>query len=151
MTVFRSFTRKPYGSIWIYRALRKTNLRMLHFSGDSDGVVPTLGTKTWIRKLNWPILKKWRAWYTNGQVSGFIQRYKLLDFVTVKGVGHMLGVTAIRRTMQAAMPHRTVRTQAHASAVPEQICCTEDRGPADTHAIVGNLVGNYNSYRGTVL
>jgi len=63
---------------------------MLHFSGDTDGVVPTLGTKTWIRKLNWPIKDKWRAWYTSDkQVAGFIQRHDRLDFVTVSGVGHM--------------------------------------------------------------
>lgn len=63
---------------------------MLHFSGDTDGVVPTLGTKNWIKKLGWPIVEKWRAWYAGSdQVAGFIQKYDRLDFVTIKGVGHM--------------------------------------------------------------
>ena len=38
---------------------------MLHYSGDTDGVVPTLGTKNWIRKLAWPIVDKWRPWFAD--------------------------------------------------------------------------------------
>lgn len=64
-------------------------MRILKYSGDTDGAVPTYGTKEWIKMLNWDVLEAWRPWYTNGQVSGYVTRYDGLDFVTVKGVGHM--------------------------------------------------------------
>lgn len=41
------------GSQWIYEELQG-KIRMLHFSGDTDGAVPTLGTQNWIQTLNWP-------------------------------------------------------------------------------------------------
>jgi len=78
----------PEGSIWIY-SLLKGKYRILKYSGDTDGVVPTYGTRRWIKNLGWTVLEKWRAWYTNDQVSGYIERYNGLDFVTVHGVGHM--------------------------------------------------------------
>jgi len=62
---------------------------MLHFSGDTDGAVPTYGTRRWIQDLDWEVLAKWRPWFTNGQVSGYVERYDGLDFTTVHGVGHM--------------------------------------------------------------
>jgi len=39
---------------------------MLFYSGDTDGAVPLAGTRKWIKKLNWPIVDKWRQWLTNG-------------------------------------------------------------------------------------
>lgn len=67
---------------------------MMHYSGDTDGVVPTYGTKQWINGLGWKVNKPWSQWKAkddvNGnQVSGFVTSYDGLDFVTVKGVGHM--------------------------------------------------------------
>jgi len=62
---------------------------MMFYSGDTDGAVPTYGSKQWIKKLNRPVVEAWRPWLTNGEVSGYTERYQGLDFVTVKGVGHM--------------------------------------------------------------
>lgn len=67
---------------------------MMHYSGDTDGAVCTYGTKQWIKNLNWPVTQAWRQWKTkdavNGnQVSGYYEKYDGMDFVTVKGVGHM--------------------------------------------------------------
>lgn len=62
---------------------------MMFYSGDTDGVLPTYGSKQWIEELNWPKTSKYTMWKTNDQVSGFYQKYDGLDFVTVKGVGHM--------------------------------------------------------------
>ena len=76
-------------SYWIYPILRLNNHRMVFYSGDTDGAVPTWGTKRWIRELNWDVKKEWRPWMTGDQVSGFVINYDGLDFVTVKGVGHM--------------------------------------------------------------
>jgi len=67
----------------------KNKYRMLFYSGDTDGAVTTYGSKRWIKDLDWSVNEAWRPWFTNGQVSGFVERYDGLDFVTVKGVGHM--------------------------------------------------------------
>ena len=87
-------------SLWIYKILRGTGIKMLHYSGDTDGAVPTLGTKKWIEKLNFPITKEWTQWFTDGQVSGYIEQYDGLDFVTVKGVGHMAPQWARKQVQQ---------------------------------------------------
>lgn len=76
-------------SMWIYPILKANNIKLLFYSGDTDGAVPTYGTKRWIKELNWPIMNEWRQWKTDSQVSGYIQQYDGLDFVTIKGVGHM--------------------------------------------------------------
>jgi len=44
-------------SLWIYRVFKwHKDIRMLFFSGDTDGAVPTLGTRRWIQKLNWDVV-----------------------------------------------------------------------------------------------
>jgi hypothetical protein len=75
-------------SMWIYPIL-KNKYQLLFYSGDTDGAVATYGSKQWIELLNWPVVDAWRPWFTNGQVSGYVENYDGLDFVTVKGVGHM--------------------------------------------------------------
>lgn len=75
-------------SYWIYPILRNQT-RIMKYSGDTDGAVPTYGTKQWIANLGWATTEEWRPWFTQGQVSGYVQKYDGLDFVTVKGVGHM--------------------------------------------------------------
>ena len=76
-------------SMWIYPILKGAGYKLMFYSGDTDGAVPTYGTKRWLQELNWPVKKAWRPWLTQGQVSGYIEQYDGLDFVTVKGVGHM--------------------------------------------------------------
>jgi len=61
----------------------------MFYSGDTDGAVPTYGTKQWIQELGWEVQDAWRPWYTHGQVSGYLEQYDGLLFATVKGVGHM--------------------------------------------------------------
>jgi serine carboxypeptidase-like clade 1 len=71
---------------------------MMHYSGDTDGAVPTYGTKAWIKGLLdggvWNVTQPWKQWKTNdgvngAQVSGYYEKYQGFDFVTIKGVGHM--------------------------------------------------------------
>jgi len=78
-------------SLWIYRVLKhQSDIRMLFFSGDTDGAVPALGTRKWIEKLGWEVKKPWTAWVHDGEVQGFIEHYRgHFDFATVRGVGHM--------------------------------------------------------------
>jgi Serine carboxypeptidase len=61
---------------------------MLKFSGDIDAVVPTLGTMRWIHELGWKINNKWRPYYLNGMVAGYIEEHDGLTFATVRGAGH---------------------------------------------------------------
>jgi serine carboxypeptidase-like clade 2 len=62
---------------------------MLFYSGDTDGAVTTYGSKQWIKDLDWAVTTPWRPWKTNEQVSGYVENFDGLDFVTIKGVGHM--------------------------------------------------------------
>lgn len=63
--------------------------KILFFSGDTDGAVPTYGSRQWIKQLNLKVKNAWRPWITDGQVSGFVVNYEGLDFATVHGAGHM--------------------------------------------------------------
>jgi serine carboxypeptidase-like clade 1 len=69
--------------------MKDTGIRMLFYSGDTDGAVPLAGTRKWIKDLNWGVKDAWRPWMTNDQVAGYVIGYNGLDFATVKGVGHM--------------------------------------------------------------
>ena len=42
------------GSLWIYGILQN-KLRILFYSGDTDGAVNTYGSRRWIKSLNWTI------------------------------------------------------------------------------------------------
>jgi hypothetical protein len=77
------------GSFWIYKVLKQYGYKILFYSGDTDGAVPTYGTRRWIQMLNWPVKKPWTPWYTDGQVSGFQISYEGLDFTTIHGAGHL--------------------------------------------------------------
>jgi len=77
------------GSQWIYEELQG-KIRMLHFSGDTDGAVPTLGTQNWIATLGWPTTQDWTPYFVNSQVAGYTEVYEGdFTFGTVHGAGHM--------------------------------------------------------------
>lgn len=40
------------------------DLRILIFSGDVDGSVPVMGTRSWLASLHLPIKQEWRPWYS---------------------------------------------------------------------------------------
>ena len=77
------------GSQWVYEALFG-KYRMLHYSGDTDGAVPTLGTQNWIASTSWESTDAWRPYYLDGQVAGYIEVYDQFTFATVHGAGHMV-------------------------------------------------------------
>jgi len=83
------YHRGAKGSQFIYEALQG-KYRMLHFSGDTDGAVPTLGTQNWIASLNWNVEEKWRAYLVDNQVAGYLESYEGgFTFASVHGAGHM--------------------------------------------------------------
>ena len=80
----RDFTK---GSLWAYKKHRN-QYRMLKFSGDIDAVVPTLGSMRWISELGWKVETKWRPYFFDGMVAGYIEERDGLTFATVRGAGH---------------------------------------------------------------
>jgi hypothetical protein len=89
MEVNLLYERNRTASQWVYTAL-KGKYKMLKFSGDIDGAVPTLGTLKWINELNWKVTKEWQPYFYNEQLAGYIeQREGLFTLVTIHGAGHM--------------------------------------------------------------
>lgn len=77
------------GSQWVYENL-KGKYRMLFYSGDTDGAVPTDGSLQWIAQLNRTVITPWDVYMVDDQVGGYYEEYDGLTFVTVHGAGHMV-------------------------------------------------------------
>ncbi|PNT63836.1 hypothetical protein BRADI_4g21632v3 [Brachypodium distachyon] len=76
-------------SIEHHRNITTKGYRALVYSGDHDSVIPFLGTQSWVRSLDFPIVDEWRAWHLDGQSAGFTITYtNNMTFATVKGGGH---------------------------------------------------------------
>ena len=82
------YTMLEKASLWIYKEL-KNKYKILKYSGDTDGAVPTIGTERWINKLNWPVLRDYHAWFQAGQLAGYNEVRDGLEFTTIHGTGHM--------------------------------------------------------------
>ena len=87
------------GSIWVYPYLMNSGIRILIYSGDVDGAVPTVGTREWINNLRKQgiisIKQHYSQWHydptlADKQVAGWHEDYDRLTFVTVRGAGHMV-------------------------------------------------------------
>lgn len=76
------------GSTWVYTALRN-KYKILFYSGDIDGAVPTLGTVKWMHDMNWTIKQKWAPYFLNGQLAGYSEVRDGMTLVTIHGAGHM--------------------------------------------------------------
>jgi cathepsin A (carboxypeptidase C) len=79
-----------HGALYTYPDLINAGLNILIYSGDTDGAVPLIGTRNWIRKLNLGILEEYRSWYVDEQVAGYTILYTGLRLVSVKGAGHIV-------------------------------------------------------------
>uniref|UniRef100_A0A2N9IW73 Serine carboxypeptidase-like 18 n=1 Tax=Fagus sylvatica TaxID=28930 RepID=A0A2N9IW73_FAGSY len=88
-----AYTKTVTSSVEYHKNLSNTNLRALIYSGDHDLSVTHIGTQNWIRYLNLTISEVWRAWYVDGQVAGYTEKFSNNDFTltyaTVKGAGHV--------------------------------------------------------------
>lgn len=87
-----NYTSAQNASQWIYPIL-KGKYKILKYSGDTDGAVPTYGTQQWINELNWEIKEAWRPFYIQNmygtQVAGYVEVRDGLTFATIHGAGHM--------------------------------------------------------------
>jgi hypothetical protein len=82
------YTESVKGSQWVYEEL-KGIYKILFYSGDTDGAVPTYGSIQWINEMNWTIKEQWRPYMVDGQVGGYIEERDGMTFGTVHGAGHM--------------------------------------------------------------
>lgn len=88
------YTESRDGSVGVYTEL-KGLYKMLKYTGDADGSVPTLGTLNWIKELNWKVTDEWRPYFIideagNQQVAGYTEsREGGFTLATVHGAGHM--------------------------------------------------------------
>lgn len=86
-----TYTKDPIGSFDIYPQLAEAHLKIMHYSGNSDNVCSTIGTRTWIQRYGWEVLREWAPYYVrNKQVGGFVEERDGIIFATVQGVGHMV-------------------------------------------------------------
>uniref|UniRef100_A0A5B6YR54 Putative serine carboxypeptidase-like 7 n=1 Tax=Davidia involucrata TaxID=16924 RepID=A0A5B6YR54_DAVIN len=86
------YTEDIKSTIAYHKNFTKTGLRALIYSGDHDISVPYIATLNWINTLGVPIFDQWRAWFVDGQIAGYQQKYMnnnyRLTYVTLKGAGH---------------------------------------------------------------
>lgn len=81
-------------TFWIYPILKESGYRILKYSGDTDGSVPTLGTEKWIEKLNWKIKTQHQPLIMHDRVVGYLEERDGLDFFIFHGVGHLVPLWA---------------------------------------------------------
>ncbi|KAK9073965.1 hypothetical protein SSX86_006559 [Deinandra increscens subsp. villosa] len=72
----------------IIKYLIENGQRLWVFSGDIDGRVPITSSRYSINALDLPIETAWRPWYLNKEVGGYLEGYKGLLLITVRGAGH---------------------------------------------------------------
>nr|XP_043630087.1 serine carboxypeptidase 1-like [Erigeron canadensis] len=72
----------------IIKYLISNGQRVWVFSGDIDARVPVTTSRYAINTLNLPIETAWRPWYLNKEVGGYLEEYKGLLLITVRGAGH---------------------------------------------------------------
>nr|XP_043628530.1 serine carboxypeptidase 1-like [Erigeron canadensis] len=72
----------------IIKYLISNDQRVWVYSGDIDGRVPVTSSRYAINTLNLPIETAWRPWYLNKEVGGYLEGYKGLLLITVRGAGH---------------------------------------------------------------
>lgn len=59
-----NYTKSVFGSQWIYPMIIEKGYQVLIYSGNSDTIVPTVGTHRWVMNLNMTITKEWGPWFT---------------------------------------------------------------------------------------
>jgi len=84
-----NYTILQKGSQWVYEDL-SGKYKMLHYSGDTDGAVPTVGTFGWLDSMNLDIVQEWTPYFWADQVAGYTIEYAgNITMGTVHGCGHM--------------------------------------------------------------
>ena len=54
-------------SEWTYPILKENNIRVLHYTGNTDGSVPAEGTRAWISHMGWDVTTTFRPYYVRNK------------------------------------------------------------------------------------
>lgn len=54
--VYEGYHLTKEASFWIYPVLKGAGIRMMFYSGETDGAIPTIAAKKWIENLNYDII-----------------------------------------------------------------------------------------------
>jgi len=65
-------------------------VRAVLYNGDLDTVCNFIGDQWFAEQLGREVTDDYRSWYVNDQVAGFVKSWDSLDFLTVKGSGHLV-------------------------------------------------------------
>ncbi|KAA0202018.1 hypothetical protein HAZT_HAZT009598 [Hyalella azteca] len=71
-----------------YLRLSAAGVRGLVYNGDWDMACNFIGDQC--LTIEDQVLEDHREWYSGPQVGGFVKRFELLDYLTVRGAGHMV-------------------------------------------------------------
>ncbi|KAI3702209.1 hypothetical protein L6452_27936 [Arctium lappa] len=92
LNLFISASASTFSSVALIAKLQGQWYGPLNFNGtdhgDTDGRVPVTSSRYSINTLNLPIETAWRPWYLNKEVGGYLEAYKGLLLITVRGAGH---------------------------------------------------------------
>jgi len=59
---FYNFRAGRESSRWLYELLAPYGYKMMHIMGDTDAILSLAGAWKWIKKLPYPVTRKWTPW-----------------------------------------------------------------------------------------
>ncbi|KAH7669227.1 Peptidase S10 serine carboxypeptidase protein [Dioscorea alata] len=90
----------PHTMLPVIGKLIRLGLRILVYSGDTDGRMPVTSTRYTLRKLGLSTRIPWTAWFTDGgELAGWTIDYWGMTFATVYGAGHQVPTFAPRQSL----------------------------------------------------
>lgn len=122
-----------------WRQLLTTDLRMLVFSGDVDGIVSHIGTRYWLAELDLPIARSWRPWRSHSGTSHSVTSLALILCIRPAAAFSNAGWLTSAALLHAPCGHWQSHTSAifHARTVgacvfgrPYASCCMQLQGAA---------------------
>lgn len=109
----------------LMRSSAPPTLRILVFSGDADGVCPTIGTQQWIweSSRDRKVVSLWSPWYDeSGQTGGFVTRFEhQATFATVHSAGHMVAASQPLRALSLVKGYLSGSDELFANATLIQV------------------------------
>ncbi|KAI3731574.1 hypothetical protein L1987_62763 [Smallanthus sonchifolius] len=75
--------------------MENSDVKVLLYSGQCDLRVGIVGIEAWVKKMKWEGVKdylesKREVWVVNGQLAGYVQKWRNLMTVVVLGAGHLV-------------------------------------------------------------
>eukprot|EP01086_Lenisia_limosa_P009381 TRINITY_DN3276_c0_g1_i3.p2 TRINITY_DN3276_c0_g1~~TRINITY_DN3276_c0_g1_i3.p2 ORF type:complete len:140 (-),score=40.42 TRINITY_DN3276_c0_g1_i3:42-461(-) len=79
----------PMRDNYDYILSKMPNMKILFYSGDLDGILPSKGTHDFVKAFGNKVTTGYRSWNTvEGQVGGYAAHYGNVAFTTIRGAGH---------------------------------------------------------------